>query len=202
MMENEERLCNYLDIPLQHVHDRILEAMGRPFNKEENPLKLINRIRQRAPSVSIRTTFMVGFPGETDKIFNELLEFIKFAEFENLGAFIFSAEKGTRAARFQDLPPVHIAEERMNKIMELQAILAKRKNQRLVGKPLPVILDGLSDETELLLSGRTTGMAPDVDGRVLINKGQGNIGEIKPVLINEAYAYDLIGEIVEHDIKT
>jgi ribosomal protein S12 methylthiotransferase len=201
MMEKERRLCSYLDIPLQHVHDRILEAMGRPFNKEETPLKLINRIRERAPSVSIRTTFMVGFPGETDKIFNKLMEFIKLVEFENLGTFIFSPEKGTRAARLEGLPQASIAEERLKEIMELQATLSQNRNQRLVGKTLPVILDGFSDETDLLLSGRTAGMAPDVDGRVLINKGQGKIGEIKPVLINEVYAYDLIGEIIEHDIK-
>jgi len=200
LIENSDRICSYLDIPLQHINDEILKNMGRSF-KGETPLELIKRIRKRSPSVSIRTTFMVGFPGETDEIFDELLEFMKLVEFENLGAFMFSPEKGTRAARLKDIPPRRVVEERLHKVMRLQAGISEKKNKRLIGKILPILLEGYSDETDLLLSGRTAGMAPDVDGRVLINKGRGNIGEIKPVLIRQAYAYDLIGEILNPDEK-
>lgn len=117
------------------------------------------------------------------------------ASFDHLGAYIFSPEKGTLAARLKGIPDHRIAEERLDAIMRLQANISKKNNQRLVNKTVPVLIEGLSPETDLLLSGRTATMAPDVDGRVLINKGQGVVGEITPVLIKEAHSYDLVGEI-------
>jgi ribosomal protein S12 methylthiotransferase len=194
LMEVEEAICPYLDVPLQHVNKDILKAMGRVLYKG-NSMRLIERVRSITRRISIRTTLMVGFPGENDDIYKELYDFVEMASFDHLGAFIFSPEKGTLAARLKGIPDHRIAEERLDAIMRLQANISKKNNQRLVNKTVPVLIEGLSPETDLLLSGRTATMAPDVDGRVLINKGQGVVGEITPVLIKEAHAYDLVGEI-------
>jgi ribosomal protein S12 methylthiotransferase len=139
---------------------------------------------------------LVGFPGETEDMFNELCDFVKRVEFNHLGTFIFSREKGTRAARFKSTVTGEVARQRQEMIMTLQREIAWKLNQRLVGQTLPVLIEGVSPETDLLLKGRAETMAPDVDGQVLINKGEGVAGEIMPVLIREAHAYDLVGEII------
>ena len=195
LIEGEETICPYLDLPIQHVNKNILTRMGRRTNNE-NPLQLIERIRSISRRLSIRTTIMVGFPGETEDIFRELYDFVEKAEFDHLGSFIYSREKGTAAARLKDIPGREVAEERLGAIMSLQAKISEGKNQQLLNQTIPVLIEGVSLESNLLLSGRTAAMAPDVDGQVLINKGKGLIGEITPVLIKEAYAYDLVGEII------
>ena len=190
----EERICPYLDVPLQHVNREILSRMGRAFGRE-GPRRLIERIRACPRPISIRTTFMVGFPGETDRRFRELYDFVEWAEFDHLGVFIYSPEKGTRAALLRQGVKGDVAQERRDAVMGLQSKIAGKKNQRLKGKTLPVLVEGFSPETDLLLRGRTAFMAPDVDGQVLINRGQAVVGAIQPVTIREAHAYDLIGEI-------
>jgi len=195
LIEMEEAICPYLDLPLQHINKNILKAMGRRPH-EESIAGLIERIKSVARRISIRTTLMVGFPGETDNIFRELYDFVETAGFDHLGVFIYSPEKGTPAARLKGLPDRKIAEERLDAVMRLQADISKKNNQRLINRTVPVIIEGPLPETDLLLSGRTATMAPDVDGRVLINKGQGAVGEIARVLIREAHPYDLVGEIV------
>ncbi|MBU2497581.1 MAG: 30S ribosomal protein S12 methylthiotransferase RimO [Proteobacteria bacterium] len=194
LIATEEKICPYLDIPLQHVNREVLMAMGRPVEDETSP-QLIERIRAKIPLIGLRTTLMVGFPGETDKAFKELYDFVRLARFDHLGAFIFSPEHGTPAARLSHGIEPKVAEERLDEIMRLQAEISRRKNQGLVGQVVSVLIEGLSDETDLLLKGRMATMAPDVDGQVLINKGQGMVGDIVPVLIKEAYPYDLVGEI-------
>jgi ribosomal protein S12 methylthiotransferase len=194
LVDGEEIICPYLDIPLQHINEKILQAMGRRCNGE-NPWQLIERIRARTHQVSLRTTVMVGFPGETDEIFDELYGFVKAAEFDHLGGFIYSPEEGTSAARLETVVEERVAKERLDAIMSLQAEISERKNQEMVGHIVSVLVEGVSPETHLLLKGRTATMAPDVDGQVLINKGEGVIGEIVPVRIEEAYAYDLVGHI-------
>ena len=139
---------------------------------------------------------MVGFPGETEEMFHELCRFVEKVAFNNLGTFVFSREKGTRAARFRATVSRDNALLRQEKIMTLQKDISRRLNRCLVGRTLPVLIEGVSPETDLLLKGRTRTMAPDVDGQVLINKGEGVTGEIVPVLITEAHEYDLVGEIV------
>ena len=195
LMEKEKAICPYLDLPLQHVNVKILDAMGRGY-KEEGPLQLIERIRSRRRHVSLRTAVMVGFPGETDEIFDELCHFVGIAQFDSLGAFIFSPERGTPAARLKGIVERDVARKRLEAIMELQAEISLKKNRRMIGRVEPVLIEGVSPETDLLLRGRTATMAPDVDSQVLINRGQGNVGEIVPVLIKEAHPYDLIGEII------
>lgn len=194
LVDGEEAICSYLDIPLQHVNEEILGAMGRRCDGE-NPWQLIERIRSRSDRVSLRTTLMVGFPGESDEVFEELYRFIRMSQFDHLGAFIFSPEKGTPAAGLSDVVEPKVAEERLEAIMDLQAEISRRKNQRMVGQVVPVLLEGVNPETDLLLEGRTATMAPEVDGQVLINKGAGVVGEIVPVRITEAHTHDLVGEI-------
>lgn len=195
LMETHEKLCPYLDIPLQHVHADILKSMGRASDRE-NPRQLVERIRSGKRAVSLRTTFMVGFPGETEEAFRDLYDFVSWAEFDHLGVFVYSPEKGTRAARFDRAVDPAEAAARRDALMKLQARISLRKNRRMIRRVVPVLVEGPSEETDLLLSGRTAAMAPDVDGRVLINKGEGRTGDILPVKIRKAYAYDLVGEIV------
>lgn len=195
IIESEESVCPYLDIPIQHVNQNILKAMGRN-RLDESPMELINRIRSRKRDITIRTTLMVGFPGETIDIFKELYDFVEEAEIERLSAFIFSPEKGTKAAHLRGAPGQNLAKQRFNEIMTLQAKISEKKNREFIGRSVPVLVEGFSEETDLLLKGRISTMAPEVDGQILINKGQGTIGDIVPVCIKEAYSYDLIGEII------
>jgi ribosomal protein S12 methylthiotransferase len=195
MMEKEEVICPYLDLPLQHVNAKVLKAMGRG-DEGPNPWELIERIRSRKRPISLRTTLMLGFPGETEQAFRELYEFVKAAKFDHLGVFIFSPERGTPAALLPNRVKRGKAEERLDAIMRLQAEISEKNSRAMVGEAIPVLIEGVSDETDLLLRGRTATMAPDVDGQVLINKGVGRIGEIVRVRITEAHAYDLVGEIL------
>jgi ribosomal protein S12 methylthiotransferase len=194
LMESHEEICPYLDIPLQHVHSGILKKMGR-HSSRENPWQLLERIKSRKRPIAVRSTLMVGFPGETEGAFQELYEFVSQAEFDHLGVFVYSPEKGTRAARFGPTIDRQPAEERREALMRLQAGISLKKHRRMVGKVVPVLIEGPSEETDLLLKGRTAQMAPDVDSQVLINKGETTVGEILPVKIRRAYEYDLIGEI-------
>jgi len=195
LIDSEEAICPYLDLPFQHVNQTLLKSMGREPGKE-TPWKLIERIRGRKRRISIRTTLMVGFPGETEEIFAQLCDFVKMAEFDHLGVFTFSPEKGTPAARLRPTVDRDTAEKRLAEIMTLQAGISKKINQRKIGRRLPVLIEGPSAETELLLTGRTATMAPDVDTKVLINEGECVVGEIMPVKITEAHTYDLVGKVV------
>jgi ribosomal protein S12 methylthiotransferase len=195
VMEFYEKICPYLDVPLQHVHAGVLTRMGRS-SRRENPRQLIERIRSRKRPISLRSTLIVGFPGETEEAFRELYGFVSETELDHLGVFVYSSEKGTRAGRFADGVERKVAEERRDAIMRLQADISLRKHRTMIGEVLPVLIEGLSEETDLLLKGRTSTMAPDVDDQVLINKGEGRPGDILPVKIREAYEYDLVGEIV------
>jgi ribosomal protein S12 methylthiotransferase len=194
LMEAHEEICPYLDIPLQHVHSGVLKRMGR-YSNRENPWQLVERLRSRKRPIALRSTLMVGFPGETEDAFRELYDFVSQAEFEHLGVFIYSPEKGTRAARIEQNIDQSLAEERRDALMSLQAGISLKKHRRMIGQVIRVLIEGPSEETDLLLKGRTAAMAPDVDAQVLINKGKGRVGEIMPVIIRAAYEYDLVGEI-------
>ena len=194
LMNCEETIAPYLDIPFQHVNEKILKAMGREI-KSEKPAELIRRVRSYSRNFSIRTTMMVGFPGETDEEFEELFDFVREIEFDHLGTFIYSPENGTTAARLKGIPDKKVSEKRSDVIMKLQSDISLKKNRAMINKEVPVLIEGVSSETDLLLCGRTIRMAPDVDTQVLINKGNGVPGEIQNVLITEAHPYDLVGEI-------
>ncbi len=194
IIDTVDQICPYLDIPFQHVNEKILAAMGR--KSEEDPRELVERIRRRNRKIAIRTTLMVGFPGERDREFKELMEFVEWAELDHIGVFVYSKEKGTRAERFEGEVASEVAEARRAEIMQLQAEISLKKNLQRIGSSVPVLVEGVSEETDLLLRGRAHWMAPEIDGQVLINKGRGEEGEIMKVKITEAYHYDLVGEIM------
>jgi ribosomal protein S12 methylthiotransferase len=193
LMEPPSPLCPYLDIPIQHVDPRILKTMGRGMD-EAKVQRLIERIRSRNERIGLRTTVMVGFPGETEAAFKRLLEFVKNAEFDHLGAFVFSKEKGTAAGRMKNPVEPLIAERRRDRIMRLQAKISKKKNEGRIGQVHPVLIERAGEQKHSLPAGRTVFMAPEVDGQVFIRRGAAEVGRIVPVKITGARTYDLIGE--------
>ncbi len=193
-IKEEEKICNYIDLPLQHISDDILKRMGR--SKDSTKIrKLIKEIRENIPNLWIRTTFMVGFPGETEKDFNILMDFAREVEFEHLGAFRYSNEEGTKAYRLKGKVPAHVIEERYHTLMSLQSNISLKKNQRLIGSLQRVLIEGINEENDMLL-GRTFFQAPDIDGIVYITEGEAAIGEMVEVRITDASEYDLFGEVL------
>jgi ribosomal protein S12 methylthiotransferase len=196
LVAREERICSYLDIPIQHVSDRIMKAMNRPYG-QKRLLNLIRNIRKVVPQAALRTTLMVGFPGETDEDFQKLLQFVSEVEFDHLGLFSYSPEEGTPAAGYSDQVPQEISQHRMDLLMEIQKKISLRKNQSRIGSVEPVLVTGLSPESELLIQGRTRFQAPEVDGVVFITDGELRVGEIVKLKITEAHPYDLVGVVQE-----
>ncbi len=192
LMAMEEKICPYLDIPIQHVSERILKAMNRSYRKKALN-DLIRTIREQIPQAALRTTLMVGFPGERDEDFEELVQFVSKVEFDHLGVFRYSPEEGTPAASFSDQVPDEGSHHRMDLLMEIQGKISLKKNQSRVGSVEPVLVTGLSPESELLIQGRTRFQAPDVDGVVYITEGDFQVGKIINVEITEAHPYDLVG---------
>jgi ribosomal protein S12 methylthiotransferase len=195
-MASHESICNYLDLPLQHVSGHLLKAMGRTGSAEEF-FELVTTIREYLPEVTLRTTLIVGFPGERQEDFQELYEFVEKARFQRLGLFAYSPEKGTRAALLSDPVEESVKIQRVQALAALQEKISLDYNSRLVGTAQPVLIEGVSDESDLLLQARLASQAPEVDGCVLINKGFGRVGEIVAARITEAHPHDLIGEIAE-----
>jgi ribosomal protein S12 methylthiotransferase len=192
LIAREERICPYLDIPIQHVSDPVLKSMNRPYG-QKMLRDLINRIRDTLPQAALRTTIMVGFPGERDQDFQELIEFISDIEFDHLGVFRYSLEEGTPAAGYPDQVPEKIGHTRIDLLMERQEKISFRKNRSRIGSVEPVLVSGTSPESELLIQGRTRFQAPEVDGVVFITDGEPQIGEIVKVKITDAHPYDLVG---------
>ncbi len=195
LMAAEPRLLPYLDIPVQHTSDRILKLMNRPYGHAYLDA-LLTRIRATLPGIALRTTLMVGFPGETDAEVDAMADFLARQRFDHVGIFTYSNEEGCAAA---DLPD-HVAPEEMearrDRLMTVQAEVSLAKNQARVGTIEEVLVEGVSEETELLLAGRTRYQAPEIDGTVYINEGHCQAGDLVRVRITEAHTYDLVGEIV------
>ncbi len=195
VMASEPKVLPYLDLPLQHASPDVLRRMRR--DGDLDLLGLVNRWRAAVPGMTLRTTMMVGFPGETDRDFDILLDFVQAARFDRLGVFKFSPEEGTVAALAKDQVPQRIKENRRRKLMAAQRKISRERNQALAGRTLPVLVEGFSEETDLLLTGRTMGQAPEIDGQVYITSGTASPGEIRQVLITEAHDYDLAGELTD-----
>ncbi len=192
----EEKLCNYLDLPIQHIDDQILAAMNRRVD-ESDIRSLLGRIRSRIPNMTLRTSLIVGFPGETDAQFRKLLAFVEEGHFERLGVFRYSREAGTPAAKLDKQVPERTKLARVKRLMKAQSRVSLKKNLALKGCVEPTLVEGYSEETELLLRGRSVRQAPDVDGQVYITAGQANVGDIVNLKITDTSEYDLIGEICE-----
>jgi ribosomal protein S12 methylthiotransferase len=195
LMGVEERFCSYLDMPLQHSHPEMLEAMRRG-GRRERYLRLLARARELAPDIALRSTFIVGFPGETEERFEDLLAFVEEARFDHLGAFVYSPEPDTPAAALPGRVPRGVARRRHRRLLEAQKPIALESRRRLEGRRLRVLVEGPHPETEHLLQGRHQGQAPEIDGRILINDGAAPAGTLADVEVTRAYADDLVGRIV------
>ena len=193
------KAVKYLDMPLQHGSRNVLKLMKRGGTRESLE-KLIKRVREKVPNITIRTTFITGFPGETETDFEELMTFIKNCEFDNVGVFTYSDEEGTSAFDLPDKVDAKTMKRRRNALMKEQAKISKRKNTAKIGNTYKVLFEGLSQESDLLFQGRLEGQAQEIDGYILINDMpedfEPKIGQLYDVKINEAHDYDLIGEIV------
>jgi ribosomal protein S12 methylthiotransferase len=198
VMARDRRFLPYVDIPLQHVSRGVLSRMRRGGDAASYRA-MIARMRERVPDIAIRTTFIVGFPGEGDAEFGELCEFVRDVEFDNLGAFTYSPEPGSASEALGDPVPAEEKERRKDFLLSLQRPIARRSNRRLVGRTVEALVEGPCDETEHLLEGRLRSQAPEIDGRLLINDTDGRdvaAGAIVRAEITEAHEYDLVGRIV------
>jgi ribosomal protein S12 methylthiotransferase len=189
LMKNEPKICNYLDIPLQHVSDKILKSMKRGINYKKTT-ELVNEFRKIVPDISIRTTFIVGYPGETSKDFKLLLNWIKKMKFERLGCFKYSHEENTSAYELEDDVSEKIKNNRLSKIMEAQRLISFNFNQKLIGRKLKCIIDRKEGK---YFVGRTEMDSPDVDNEVLVDASRFYLkqGEFYDLLITEVSDYDL-----------
>jgi ribosomal protein S12 methylthiotransferase len=195
IMNENPKLCKYIDIPLQHISDKMLKSMRRATNKETT-WKIINNLRERVPDIAIRTTLIVGFPGETEEDFQELVDFIEEAELDRVGAFTYSHEENTHAYTMEDDVSEEEKQNRVNTIMEIQSGISYEKNQEKVGKSFKVLFDKVEGG---YFVGRTEFDSPDVDNEVLVptKDNFARIGDFAMVEITEATEFDLFGKIID-----
>ncbi|MBV8706396.1 MAG: MiaB/RimO family radical SAM methylthiotransferase, partial [Acidobacteriaceae bacterium] len=196
---SHESLVKYIDMPLQHASAPVLKRMKRGANADIF-LKLIERIRVTIPGVAVRTSMIVGFPGETEKDFEELCQFVEVAQFDRLGVFSYSDEETSGSYLLDGKVDKRTIYARKRKLMALQRRISRRRNQQLVGREFPVLLEGPSPETDLLWQARLSTQAPEIDGVCFVNDfgpGEGRAGEMRILRVTEAHDYDLVGEIVD-----
>jgi ribosomal protein S12 methylthiotransferase len=191
VMAGDPRVCHYLDLPLQHAHPDTLRRMRRPANVER-VRKLIADLRQAMPDIALRTSFIVGYPGETEAEFQALLDFVAECRFDHVGVFDYSKEDGTPAAALPDAVPEEVKADRFDRLMALQQDISLEKNRLQVGRTLDVLVEGQGDGLSVARSYRD---APEIDGMVLLPEDL-SVGEMLPVRITGAIEYDLIGEVV------
>lgn len=193
-IKKQEKVCHYLDMPIQHASDAVLKRMGRRTNKQEL-IEIVEKLRREIPDIALRTTLIAGFPGETQEQHEEVLEFVDDMEFDRLGVFAYSAEEDTPAAGFADQIEETVKEDRRDAIMELQQEVAFDKSEAMIGKTFVVMIEGkVADENAYV--GRTYMDAPNVDGYIFVNTDEELIsGKFVPVKVIGAQDYDLIGEI-------
>jgi ribosomal protein S12 methylthiotransferase len=194
LMASDRRFLPYLDIPLQHASRPVLKAMKRGGDARSYR-RLIERARSTVPGLVVRTTFIVGFPGEGEEEFNELMEFVREIRFDHLGAFSYSWQAENPGSELGDPVVREIKEERRSALLEVQQEIALEHNLALVGRTLPALVTGTLPEMELLLEGRLQRQAPEIDGRLLINDGTAPAGSLVEVEITDAHPYDLVGGI-------
>ena len=197
---SEEKVCRYIDVPLQHTHDEMLKSMKRQ-ETEGGVRKMIDELRLKIPEIALRTTFITGFPGETDEHFKHMLRFICEMQFDHVGIFTYSDEEGTTAFDYPGRVPEEVKEERKNILMEFQKEIALRKNQEKVGQFESVLVEGFDAQENYIMTGRLASQAPDIDGQVILEKCEAEPGEIIPVRITAAADYDLVAEPVSQQVE-
>jgi len=190
-----DKICKYLDIPLQHADDVLLRSMNRRGTCRDI-LRLIERLRESIPGLALRSSFIVGFPGETEERFQTLVDFVKTVRFDRIGVFAYSPEEGTPAAAMPGQVPDEIKEERKDRLMRIQEEISLEKNRAKIGKIISVLIEGKDQTEQEIYFGRTEADAPEIDGAVLV-KGCGlNPGDLVQVRVTHAYEHDLIGEVI------
>ena len=199
VLATEPKAVNYLDMPLQHASQNVLRLMKRGGNRASLQ-RLVQHVRDRVPGIAVRTTFITGFPGETEEDFEELIRFARNMEFDRVGVFTYSDEEGTPAFELPNKVDPKVAKQRRARLMKEQARISRHRNRAKIGETVRVLFEGESKESELLWQGRMETQAPDIDGCVLINDAPEGLrpspGDLVNVLITEAHEYDLVGRIV------
>ncbi len=199
VMKTEEKICNYFDIPIQHVADSMLQGMKRAISGNASK-ELLRKIRRDIPDAIFRTSIIVGFPGETEDDFQELKEFIEEFKFDYIGVFKYSREEDTVAFDMENQVDEDVKHRRWVELSNLQAEIAEAKNRSFLGTEIEVMIDGVSEESEYMLEGRTRGQALEIDGKVLTNDGTAKPGEIVKVKVEQNFNYDLLGPIVANEV--
>lgn len=194
-VRREDKICKYLDLPLQHISDKVLSRMNRHVTRKKITA-LIEKLRNRIPGLILRTSLIVGFPGETDKDFKELMGFVRDTKFERLGVFIYSREEGTAASRLKGAVPEKVKKERRDAVMSLQKNISRRRNRSMIGRRMEVLIDEKVKKGKGEFIGRTRGDAPEIDGNVYVAGNNLKIGGFYSVKITDAIDYDLIGKKV------
>ncbi len=198
LLRSREQICNYIDVPIQHINDKILAAMGRRERGSEIRHTL-TRLKESIPDLYLRTTVMVGFPGESAAAFLELQELVESGLFDYLGAFSFWPEEGSPAAKLAGQVPQPLKEERQAAILAAQKTITEKRLQAEIGRTRRVLVEGLSPESDLLVAGRTDFQAPEIDGTTYITEGDTRIGELVEVEIHDSHQFDLFARIREDD---
>lgn len=198
LMKENPRICPYLDMPIQHIDNEILKNMKRHTSKEEI-LAIIAKLRKEIPHIHIRTSLIVGFPGETDAQFEDLVTFVKKTSLNHIGIFKYSREEGTPAGRMENQVPEEIKEKRHHILAESQRKVVQKLNKKMIGQTIEVVVEGYHPETELLMRGRHSGQCPDIDPFVVINDGRKvtSFGKRYQVEITDSMDYDLIGKVIK-----
>lgn len=198
LIKSDSRICPYLDMPIQHINDTMLKAMRRKTSREQI-VSTIEKLRAEVPDIVIRTSLMVGFPGETDAQFEELVDFVKQHPLDNVGIFKFSAEAGAHASKLPDQIPEDVKEARYVRLASTQMEVVESRSDRFIGKRLKVMVEGYHPESEFLMRGRFSGQCPEIDGQVIINDGRKvtAFGQLYEVEITDVAGYDLIGGVIK-----
>jgi len=197
-MRELPKICKYMDMPLQHANGRILRSMKRGGNAESLK-RLVGHIREQVPDVTMRTSMIAGYPGETEKEFDELCSFVEEMQFDRLGTFTYSDEEGTASQLLEQKLSARVINSRRSRLMQIQARISKKKNRQHLGKRYPLLVEGEAEETDLLWQGRLESQAPRIDGVVLINDVEGaapHSGDFRSVEITQTLDYDLIGKLI------
>lgn len=197
LIKSDARICPYLDMPMQHVNDEMLRAMRRLTSKADIT-SVITKLREKVPNIVIRTSLMVGFPGETEEQFEEMAKFIQAHPLDNIGIFKYSREEGSHSYDLPDQISEQVKNDRYHRLMKIQKKIAKKRNAAMIGKILDVIVEGYHPESQLLMRGRFYGQCPEIDGMVIINDGRKvkAFGQRYQVEITDAADYDLVGRVI------
>ncbi len=201
LIANHPRVVPYVDMPLQHAADAMLRRMRRGHGGARLR-KVVTELRARVPNLTFRSAFIVGHPGETEEEFQELCDFVKWAELDRVGVFRYSDEESARSFTLEGKVPARTAAARHRKLMAIQRKISQKKSEALIGRELDVLVDGASDEHEYVMMGRHAGQAPDIDGQVYLSGGEAQPGEMRRVRITQASDYDLVGELIDDDALT